>query len=57
MGRLSYAGKLNKTNTKIWVDSIINLTKTLDIDALFLNLDIQKDWNINLKPETKIKIN
>ena len=40
----SYAGRLNKINTKKWADSISKQVQENKIDAIFLNLDLQKDW-------------
>jgi len=45
----SYAGKLNKTNTKNWADSLKTIVNEQDIDAIFLNLDNQKSWDLNFK--------
>ena len=44
----SYAGKLNKTNTKVWADSIQKMVEQEDINAIFLNFDFRKSWKMDL---------
>ena len=40
----SFVGRLNSENTKYWADSILNKVQKKEIDAIFLNLDIQRSW-------------
>jgi len=40
----SFSGRLNKDKTKYWADSIAEIIDSNEINAVFLNLDIQENW-------------
>jgi hypothetical protein len=53
----SFAGKLNSINTKKWADSITCLIKkNKDVEAVFVNLDLQKQWDFNTFNKKSFKI-
>ncbi len=45
----SFVGRLNKSNTKVWADSIAGILANSNGQAIFLNLDLKEGWEIDLE--------